>query len=93
MWYIAVFFISGLAMAAQAVSGSTFNVQVVPPGRRIGYTSLSGLLLSPVSILLPLAAGLAIQGVGHMYLFAGSALIILCGLYPLSKVKPRYNKE
>ena len=93
MWYIAVFFISGLAMACQSVSGSAFNVQVIPPGRRIGYQSLAGLLTSPIGMALPILAGLAIQGIGHMYLFAGSALIILCGLYPLSKVKPRYNKE
>jgi MFS family permease len=93
MWYIAVFFLSGLGTAANSVAGSVFNITIMPRGRRIGYQGLASLIMAPISIGLPILAGYLIPHTGHTVLFAVTALIMLFGLIPLHACRAVYQNN
>jgi len=59
---------------------------VFPRGRRVGYIALAGVAVAPLSIVAPLAAGVALKWFGHRIVFAAAAVVAVSALLPLARI-------
>ena len=84
-WFVGVIFIDGLAGMTTVATGTAFAMRIYPSQRRVGYTTLTSLVFTPLGILLPLSFGLSIQTFGYVPVFLISALLLFSSLFPLSR--------
>jgi len=91
MSYVGVLFLWGLGMAARSVSDVPFVTALAPRGRRVGYISLMMVVITPMAVAAPLAAGNVMQTFGHTTLFVGTAVCLVLALRPLSLAQPARN--
>jgi len=87
-WLVPIVFLSGLAGSTLSAAGTPFVMRLYPSGRRIGYITLTRIVLLPVLILTAPVAGWAIQEFGHPHFYWCSAAIVLAGILPLMHCKP-----
>jgi MFS family permease len=83
-WYVAVMFLIGLGLSAQWVGGVPFQMRLYPRGRRVGYFTLSAVVLAPLQMIGPLAAGAIMDQLGHATLFFACAAVMLTTVVPLA---------
>ena len=88
-WFVPVAFLSALGLTAKTVAGAPFMMTVSPTGRRIGYMSLSSLLVAPVGIVLASVAGAAIDRLGHGVVFTLAALLLVGSCAVLEQSRPQ----
>ncbi len=68
-----------------APSHMAFTLRIYPRGRRVGYGTVAGLVLVPVTALAAWRAGHIMDGLGHTALFALAAAASLAALLPLGR--------
>ena len=90
-WFVAVYFLDGAAVAANTSTGSPFMLGLVPRERRVGYATLQMAVMAGVGILALPLAGLAMQTLGLMVLFALAAVLLVAALVPLSRARPAFH--
>ncbi len=87
-FFLAAFFVLGVSAAGHSVAGPPFMMRVFPRGRRVGYMTLASVALGPLAIVMPAAAGLALNAWGHQIVFAALGAAALAALLPLAGIVP-----
>ena len=92
-WYAGVFLLLGLGWGARGAGTGPFIARVFPRERRVGSFSLTMLVMAPVMLLGPAAAGLVLEQAGHVVLFALFAVGVAAALAPLLRCRPSETDE
>jgi MFS family permease len=87
--YVGAVFLASLGGAAEGVSASAFALRIYPRGRRVGYSTLSLVVVMPLAMVAAPAGGWIMDRLGHGILFGGAAVVVLLSLAPLSRCSPR----
>jgi MFS family permease len=85
LYFLGVPILAGLGMACNNVSGMPFLIQISPRGKRVGYSTLSTVALTPVALIAAPLSGFSLQLFGHSILFGLVALLLLLSMIPLQK--------